>query len=61
MFRRSSPSLVSPRGKSEASVYLMDLYSTFAEVSEATVPERAEAKSLRPIPEREQTKLREVL
>jgi arylsulfatase A-like enzyme len=49
------------KGKSEALVYLMDLYSTFADFAGATVPEGVEAKSLRPILEGKQTKLRDVL
>jgi arylsulfatase A-like enzyme len=49
------------KGKSEALVYLMDLFTTFADVGGANLPEGVEGKSLRPILEGKQTKVRDVL
>ncbi len=48
-------------GRSEALVYLMDLFSTFADFGGAKLPEGVEGKSLRPILEGKQTKVRDVL
>lgn len=49
------------KGKSEALVYLMDLFSTFVDFGGAKLPEGVEGKSLRPILEGKHTKVREVL
>lgn len=50
-----------PHGKSSALVYLMDLFSTFADYGGATVPEGVEGRSLRPILEGKSAGVREVL
>jgi arylsulfatase A-like enzyme len=49
------------QGKSEALVYLMDLFTTFADFGGAKLPDGVEGKSLRPILEGTQTKVRDVL
>ncbi len=49
------------KGKSEALVYLMDLFTTFADFAGASVPTGVEGISLRPIAEGKQTKVRELL
>ncbi len=49
------------KGKSEALVYLMDLFPTFAEFAGAKNPEGVEGKSLVPILAGKQTKVRDVL
>ena len=49
-----------PKGKSEAFVYLMDLFPTFAEFGGATLPEGIEGKSLAPIIAGKETKVRDV-
>ncbi len=49
------------KGKSEALVYLMDLFTTFADFAGAKVPEGVEGMSLRPIAEGKQTKVRNTL
>ncbi|MCX6309374.1 MAG: sulfatase-like hydrolase/transferase [Bacteroidia bacterium] len=49
------------KGKSEAFVYLMDLYTTFAEFAGATIPNGVEGKSLVPILTGKQTKVRDLL
>lgn len=49
------------KGKSEAFVYLMDLFATFAELAGATIPEGVESKSIAPILSGKQQKVREVL
>ena len=49
-----------PKGKSEAFVYLMDLFPTFAEFGGATQPDGVEGKSLAPIIAGKETKVREV-
>ena len=50
-----------PKGKSEALVYLMDLFPTFAEFAGAKLPEGIEGKSLCPIIEGKSSKVRDVL
>jgi arylsulfatase A-like enzyme len=49
------------KGKSEALVYLMDLFPTFAELAGATIPSGVEGKSIVPILAGKETKVREVL
>ena len=49
------------QGKSEAFVYLMDLFPTFAEFAGAKVPTGVEGQSIVPILTGKQTKVREVL
>ncbi len=48
-----------PKGQSEAFVYLMDLFPTFAEFGGATLPEGVEGKSLVPIISGKETKVRD--
>lgn len=50
-----------PKGKSEAFVYLMDLFPTFAELGGATLPDGVEGKSLVPIITGKTAKVRDVL
>ncbi len=50
-----------PKGKSEALVYLMDLFPTFADFAGATLPDGVEGRSLRPIIEGKTAKVRDVL
>jgi len=50
-----------PKGKSEALVYLMDLFPTFAEFAGGKTPEGVEGKSLVPILNGQLTKVRDVL
>ncbi|MCX6855524.1 MAG: sulfatase-like hydrolase/transferase, partial [Verrucomicrobia bacterium] len=50
-----------PKGKSEAFVYLMDLFPTFAEFTGAKIPDGVDAKSLVPILKGTQPKVRDVL
>jgi len=50
-----------PKGKSEALVYLMDLFPTFAEFAGAKLPEGIEGKSLCPIIEGKSSKVRDLL
>ena len=50
-----------PKGKSEAFVYLMDLFPTFAEFAGAKIPDGVEGKSIAPILTGKQTKVRDVL
>ena len=50
-----------PQGKSEAFVYLMDLFPTFAEFADAKVPAGVEGESIVPILTGKQTKVRDVL
>ena len=51
-----------PTGKSSAAfVYLMDLFSTFADYASATLPEGVEGKSLRPIIEGKVEKVRDTM
>ncbi len=50
-----------PQGKSEALVYLMDLFSTFAEFAGAKVPAGVEGQSIVPILKGKQTKVRDML
>ncbi len=49
------------KGKSEALVYLMDLFPTIAEFASAKIPAGVEGKSLVPILHGNQTKVRDVL
>ena len=49
------------QGKSEAFVYLMDLFPTFAEFAGAKIPDGVEGKSIVPILTGKQTKVRDVL
>ncbi len=49
------------QGKSEALVYLMDLFTTFADIVQAKLPDGVEGKSLVPILEGKQAKVRDVL
>lgn len=48
-------------GQSDALVYLMDLFPTFADFAGAIIPAGVEGKSLRPITEGKATKVRDVL
>ena len=50
-----------PKGKSDALVYLMDLFPTFAEIAGATLPEGVEGKSLLPVITGKEAKVRDVL
>ena len=50
-----------PKGKSEALVYLMDLFPTFAEFAGAQVPVGVEGRSIAPIIQGKTTKVRDVL
>ncbi len=50
-----------PKGRSEALVYLMDLFPTFCDFAGVTPPLGTEGKSLRPIIEGKSTKVRNVL
>lgn len=50
-----------PKGRSEAFVYLMDLFPTFAEFAGAKIPAGVEGKSIVPILTGKQTKVRDVL
>ena len=50
-----------PKGKSDALVYLMDIFPTFADFGGAKLPEGVEGKSLRPVIEGKTAKVREVL
>jgi len=50
-----------PQGKSDAFVYLMDLFPTFAEFAGAKVPAGVEGQSLVPLLTGQKTKLRDVL
>lgn len=50
-----------PKGKSDALVYLMDLYPTFCAFGGAAVPAGVEGKSLRPVIEGTQPRVREAL
>ena len=50
-----------PKGKSEALVYLMDLFPTFAEFAGAEIPAGVEGKSIVPILSGKATKVRDVL
>jgi arylsulfatase A-like enzyme len=50
-----------PQGKSEAFVYLMDLFPTFAEFAAAKIPDEVEGKSIVPILTGKQSKVRDVL
>ena len=49
------------KGKSEAFVYLMDLFPTFAEFAGATIPSGVEGKSIVPILTGKETKVRDLL
>lgn len=49
------------RGKSEALLYLMDLFPTFAEFAGADIPKGVEGESIVPILAGQKTKVREVL
>lgn len=49
------------KGKSEALVYLMDLFPTFAEFAGAKIPDGVEGKSILPILTGKETKVRDVL
>jgi arylsulfatase A-like enzyme len=50
-----------PHGKSDALVYLMDIFPTFCELGEAKVPAHVDAKSLMPVITGKQEKVRDVL
>jgi arylsulfatase A-like enzyme len=50
-----------PKGKSDALVYLMDLFPTFAEIAGAPLPEGVEGKSLLPVITGKEAKVRDVL
>ena len=50
-----------PKGRSDALVYLMDLFPTFAGFGGATLPAGVEGKDLRPVLEGRQSKVRDVL
>ncbi len=49
------------KGKSEALVYLMDLFPTFADFGGAKIPEGVEGRSLKPIIDGQQAKVRDSL
>ena len=49
------------KGKSEAFVYLMDLFPTFAEFAGASIPSGVEGKSIVPILKGKKTKVRDLL
>ena len=49
------------KGKSDALVYLMDLFPTFAEFAGAKIPDGVEGKSIAPILNGKQTKVRDAL
>lgn len=49
------------KGKSDALIYLMDLFPTFAEIADASIPEGVEGKSIVPILKGKQAKVRDVL
>ena len=50
-----------PKGRSEALVYLMDLFPTFCDFAGAQTPDGIEGKNLRPIIEGKSAKVRDVL
>ncbi len=50
-----------PKGRREALVYLMDLYPTFCELAGAPVPEGVEGRSLLPVAQGRQERVRDVL
>lgn len=50
-----------PKGRSDALAYLMDLFPTFCDFAGAKLPEGVEGRSLRPVIEGKQAKVREVL
>jgi len=50
-----------PKGKSEALVYLMDLFPTLAGYAGATLPPNIDGKDLRPVIEGKQSKVRDYL
>ncbi len=50
-----------PKGKSDALVYLMDLFPTFADFAGAKIPDGVDGKSLVPIIAGKETKVRDVL
>ena len=50
-----------PKGRSEALVYLMDLFPTFCDFAGATLPAGTEGRSLRPVIEGKAAKVRDVL
>ena len=50
-----------PKGRSEALVYLMDLFPTFADFAGAKIPAGVEGKSIVPILAGKETKVRDVL
>lgn len=50
-----------PKGKSEALVYLMDLFPTFCDFTGAKIPAKVEGKSLLPILHGKEPKVRDVL
>ena len=50
-----------PKGRSEALIYLMDLFPTFAEFGGAKLPEGVEGLSIAPIVRGEKMKIRDVL
>lgn len=50
-----------PKGRSDALVYLMDLFPTFCDLAGATVPAGVEGKSLRPVIRGESNGVRDVL
>jgi arylsulfatase A-like enzyme len=50
-----------PKGKSDALVYLMDLFPTFAEIGGAKLPEGVEGRSILPIIHGKESKVRDAL
>jgi len=50
-----------PKGRSEALVYLMDLFPTFCDLAGAKVPEGVDARSLWPVIQGKKSKVRDVL
>ena len=50
-----------PKGKREALVYLMDLFPTFCDFAGAKIPAKVEGKSLVPVLQGKETKVRDVL
>ena len=50
-----------PKGKSDALVYLMDLYPTFCDIAGTKPPEGVEGRNLLPVIQGKETKVRDVL
>ena len=50
-----------PKGRSDALIYLMDLFPTFAELGGATMPDGVEGRSIVPVLRGKESKVRDVL